>query len=961
MNQSMRDKIKSTGKGGAPRAMPAWIGLAVLMFLALPGVRGAEADGRVLLRLQGLPSAADTSASGQANRLILREFSQTYPQYDIERFVFPVLEGMGMDQGPLMAITTGVPPLGIYVNFRQSSTYVNHGFLAPLDELLARLLSDNPQVRASDARGNWLEDPSPAEVAAAVEALRARVVPAAWPVVYRAADTHLDGLPDGPHVWALPYGNVVSALIYRKDVFAEAGLDPEQPPRDWDEFLQFSRQIRSQPGKFGFMYGTGIHVSYQVMSFMNSNGVRYMDQDEDGRWFASFNTPAAAETIYFLLELTRQRFETEDGREFSGAAFAPLGGGRDMELRWGRGEIGMRIQTLSFERGMNINPAVTGIAPIPMAPSGESRSMVNATMMGVFSGATPEQQLGVMRYIWFLTGDRANQIRTETMVDAGFGAFLDPRHLRQFGFEDIVRRIDPVWLETIETALVDGEPEPFGRNTQLIYQYVSEPINWALERPELLDLPREDALARIQEQLDLAAGRVDRFMLGELSPEEWRSRRVAGGILLLVIITVFVVVIRIVWRAFDRNERALGDKPAFSKIKYAYLMVFPVLFFTLLINYLPLVLGVPLALFDYQLVLENVFVGLDNFATVLYDVRFWSSLGNTFYYVLLVVGLGFWPPILLAILLDEVPTQGLKYFFRTIFYLPTVVSGIIMVFLWRQFYEPSESGFLNQILMLLNNLGPTGGMMLKLFLLSCWLILIGFIFLSAVKLEDLSLPVRGAVMLFALALLGVTLAPIWRAFQGPGELVIAARGLDPAAVQGWPGVRAFFADLFGPFRIEPFGWIEDPGMAMICVVIPMVWASAGPGCIIYLAALKTVPEDLVEAAVIDGAGLIQRVSYITLPRIKFLILIQLMGAAIGAFKGGTDFIMVMTGGGPSGATRTLGLDIFQRAWMELKFSEGAAMGWVLGAIVIVMTCQQLLRMSRATFTSAATADPGKKD
>jgi len=221
--------------------------------------------------------------------------------------------------------------------------------------------------------------------------------------------------------------------------------------------------------------------------------------------------------------------------------------------------------------------------------------------------------------------------------------------------------------------------------------------------------------------------------------------------------------------------------------------------------------------------------------------------------------------------------------------------------------------------------------------------------------------VRGAVMLFALALLGVTLAPLVRAFQGPGELVISARGLDPAAVQGWAGLRGFFADLFGPFQIQPLGWIEDPGMAMICVVIPMVWASAGPGCIIYLAALKTVPEDLVEAAVIDGAGLIQRVSYITLPRIKFLILIQLMGAAIGAFKGGTDFIMVMTGGGPSGATRTLGLDIFQRAWMELKFSEGAAMGWVLGAIVIVMTCQQLLRMSRATFTSAATADPGKKD
>ena len=148
-------------------------------------------------------------------------------------------------------------------------------------------------------------------------------------------------------------------------------------------------------------------------------------------------------------------------------------------------------------------------------------------------------------------------------------------------------------------------------------------------------------------------------------------------------------------------------------------------------------------------------------------------------------------------------------------------------------------------------------------------------------------------------------------------------------------------------------------MAMVSVVIPMVWASAGPGCIIYLAALKTVPEDLVEASTIDGAGLIQRISYITLPRIKFLILIQLMGAAIGALKGGTDFIMVMTGGGPNGATRTLGLDIFQRAWLELKFSTGAAMGWILGAIVIILTCHHLRRMSRATFTNAAQVEANK--
>ena len=59
-------------------------------------VEKASSADRILLRLQGLPGATDTSAPSLATRQILREFSDTYPQYEIERFVFPELEGMGI-------------------------------------------------------------------------------------------------------------------------------------------------------------------------------------------------------------------------------------------------------------------------------------------------------------------------------------------------------------------------------------------------------------------------------------------------------------------------------------------------------------------------------------------------------------------------------------------------------------------------------------------------------------------------------------------------------------------------------------------------------------------------------------------------------------------------------------------------------------------------------------------------
>ncbi|MBN1557290.1 MAG: sugar ABC transporter permease, partial [Lentisphaerae bacterium] len=640
------------------------------------------------------------------------------------------------------------------------------------------------------------------------------------------------------------------------------------------------------------------------------------------------------------------------GETYEGCVYAPMGRS-DANLKWDRGEIGMRFEYLSFDRATEMNPAVTGIAPAPRAPSGLRGTELNCTMLGAFGAAPPEVQLGVMRYIWYGASDAMRRKRTEIMVEYGYGTFLNPRDLEEFGYTDILAQVPPAWRETMETALEQGVPEPYGKNTQQIYLKVSEPINWAIDRPELLDLPREDALTRIEGQLDAAAERVDRFMLGQLSPGEWRRRRTWGGVLLAVIVTVFVGAISWVLRAFTREEQAMGDRPPARRFLKAYLLLLPGLALVLLVQYLPLILGVPLALFDYQFAIDSVFVGLDNFAAVLYDTRFWMSLLRTLYYVLLVVALGFWPPIMVAILLDEVPGTLFKYIFRTVFYLPTIVSGVIMVFLWRQLYEPSESGFLNQILMSLNHLDPVPAAALRLVMLGLWLSLIGVIFACGVKLKELSTVMRVILGLFALGLLWATVYPLIRTYLGPGALEIEARGLDPARVSGWPAVLTYLRGMLGPFDIKPLGWIEDPAMAMVCCVIPMVWATAGPGCIIYLAALKTVPEELVEAATIDGAGILQRMAYITLPRVKFLILIQLLGAVVGAFRGGTNFILAMTGGGPNGATRTMGMDIFERAFMELKFSTGAAMGWILGAIVICITAYQLRRMSRAQFTTGA--------
>lgn len=153
---------------------------------------------------------------------------------------------------------------------------------------------------------------------------------------------------------------------------------------------------------------------------------------------------------------------------------------------------------------------------------------------------------------------------------------------------------------------------------------------------------------------------------------------------------------------------------------------------------------------------------------------------------------------------------------------------------------------------------------------------------------------------------------------------------------------------------EPFGVLSNAKLAMICCVLPAVWVGAGPGCLIYLAALKTVPTELYEAAAVDGCGFWKRLWYVTFPGIKGLIVIQFIGAFIGASQS-AGFILVMTFGGPGEATKVAGLHIFEKAYVMLRFGTAITMAWLLGTAMLVFTAIQLKRLSRMEFKANVSA------
>jgi multiple sugar transport system permease protein len=121
----------------------------------------------------------------------------------------------------------------------------------------------------------------------------------------------------------------------------------------------------------------------------------------------------------------------------------------------------------------------------------------------------------------------------------------------------------------------------------------------------------------------------------------------------------------------------------------------------------------------------------------------------------------------------------------------------------------------------------------------------------------------------------------------------------------------------------------------------------GPGCLIYLAALKGIPEDFYEAADLDGATFIDKILFVVFPTLKALIIINFVGVFINSWIRSTGMILVMTGGGAN--TETAGLHIWYTAFTYLKFGPATAMAWTLGFMLIGFTAYQLQILSKVEF------------
>ncbi len=154
-----------------------------------------------------------------------------------------------------------------------------------------------------------------------------------------------------------------------------------------------------------------------------------------------------------------------------------------------------------------------------------------------------------------------------------------------------------------------------------------------------------------------------------------------------------------------------------------------------------------------------------------------------------------------------------------------------------------------------------------------------------------------------------------------------------------------FNILLGYIGIEPIAWLSSKQWAMPAVVWANVWRGMPFFAVTFLAGLQAIPLDLYEAAEIDGATYWQKFRHITLPSLRYVILTMILLSTIWTF-GDFSLIWILTQGGPSWATTTLPIYIYNSAFARLDLGFASALSVVtvpIFTILMVLTMRMILR------------------
>jgi raffinose/stachyose/melibiose transport system permease protein len=281
---------------------------------------------------------------------------------------------------------------------------------------------------------------------------------------------------------------------------------------------------------------------------------------------------------------------------------------------------------------------------------------------------------------------------------------------------------------------------------------------------------------------------------------------------------------------------------------YAYNWILPALALFGILFVLPLIIGLYFSMTDWTMGRKSIhFIGFGNFRFIFSDPELLRAVGNTFVFTVIVIVfknlLGFALAIILSMPLSD--KMRVNNFFRTLFYMPVIVSTIVLGVVFSRILHPL--GLLNEFLK--------------------W---IGLGFLSQ-------------------------------------------------------------------------NWLVNTRIVVASIAGVSVWQWTGYHMVIYLAGIQGIPHEYYEAAMIDGAGSLQRLLKVTIPLLAATININVILSLIGGLKGFSE-VYVLTNGGPGHASQVLTTEVLSK-FAEGRWGLGTALNAVL-FLLVALICVPLLKQMR---------------
>ncbi len=446
-------------------------------------------------------------------------------------------------------------------------------------------------------------------------------------------------------------------------------------------------------------------------------------------------------------------------------------------------------------------------------------------------------------------------------------------------------------------------------------------------------------------------------------------------------------------QAATHPQPHLAKSKTFTKLQLGlvlFIMMAPTIVGMLIFGYYVKIDALLYAFYEWNNAGTEEFIWLNNFYEAWEDSAFWQSFNLVM--ILFASNLfKMWPSIVAAVALHRLRNAGARYIYQVLFVIPMVIPALVHLLVWKEGFFNPDVGLLNTFLNAIGGMWVLTQLDIAMPAMATsqlsplvWMRTV----LDPIFGNPFGVVIFGTMVLIAqpglkvqrsrwIAWMFALLLGLWLVYTPIENNALLATGLLWLRIMGMAAVALLVGHLlFKEDHIidpgqSPTKWIGNIiiGVGLTLVFLTMIWTTqidafqeGAPawlghekliipsliiwgfpwvgtvGVLLYLAALQAIPNDVYEAAELDGLGPIKTVWYIELPLILSMVRINLIFMTIGTLQQyGLQYILLGVNGGPGGVGMVPGLYMFKMGFQDLRYGYACALGMILFVLILALT------------------------